>query len=48
MLAVFAFHEPMPPVRVTGFGIVWLALLVFTWDGLYHARRNARLAPAPA
>ncbi|GIH11438.1 protein RarD [Rhizocola hellebori] len=48
MLAVFAFHEPMPPVRVIGFGIVWLALIIFTWDGLYHARRNARLAPAPA
>jgi chloramphenicol-sensitive protein RarD len=42
-LGVFAFHEPMPPVRLFGFGLVWLALAVFTWDGLRTARR-ARLA----
>jgi chloramphenicol-sensitive protein RarD len=48
MLAVFAFREPMPPVRLIGFGLVWLALIMFTWDGLYHGRRNARLAPAAA
>ncbi|GIF99664.1 EamA family transporter RarD [Catellatospora citrea] len=44
-LGVFAFHEPMPPARLFGFGLVWLALAVFTWDGLRNARRN-RLALA--
>ena len=42
-LGVFAFHEPMPAARLFGFGLVWLALAVFTWDGLRNARRN-RLA----
>ena len=46
MLGVFAFHEPMPPVRLFGFGLVWLALAMFTWDGLHNARRNARLRSA--
>ncbi|MBV1851954.1 EamA family transporter RarD [Catellatospora tritici] len=45
-LGVFLFHEPMPPVRLFGFGLVWLALAVFTWDGLRTARAT-RLRPAP-
>jgi len=36
---VYAFHEPMPMARWLGFGLVWLALAVFTWDGLRQARR---------
>jgi chloramphenicol-sensitive protein RarD len=27
-------HEPMPAARLLGFALVWLALVVFTWDGL--------------
>jgi chloramphenicol-sensitive protein RarD len=37
-------HEPMPTVRLAGFGLVWLALVAFTWDGLRYARPR----PAPA
>ena len=33
---------------LVGFGLVWLALVMFTWDGLYNARRNARLAVVAA
>jgi chloramphenicol-sensitive protein RarD len=36
-------HEPMPAARLLGFALVWLALMIFTWDGL----RTARRAPAP-
>jgi len=39
ILGVYAFHEPMPMARWLGFGLVWLALAVFTWDGLRQARR---------
>jgi chloramphenicol-sensitive protein RarD len=35
-------HEPMPAARLFGFALVWLALLVFTWDGLRHSRRVPR------
>jgi len=28
----------MPPARLAGFGLVWLALAVFTWDGLRRVR----------
>jgi chloramphenicol-sensitive protein RarD len=43
-LGVYAFHEPMPPARWLGFGLVWLALAVFTWDGLRQARRVSQAA----
>ena len=39
-LGVFAFHEPMPPVRLAGFALVWIALAVFTWDGLRQRQRQ--------
>ncbi|HEY0002491.1 MAG TPA: EamA family transporter RarD, partial [Actinoplanes sp.] len=28
------FHEPMPPARLAGFALVWLALIIFTVDAL--------------
>ena len=41
---VFVFHEPMPPARLVGFALVWLALIVFTADGIRHVRRQSRAA----
>jgi chloramphenicol-sensitive protein RarD len=42
---VLIFHEPMPPARLTGFALVWLALAIFTADGLRAARKRP---PAPS
>jgi chloramphenicol-sensitive protein RarD len=39
---VLIFHEPMPPARLAGFALVWVALTVFTIDGIRQARRPAR------
>jgi chloramphenicol-sensitive protein RarD len=52
-IGVFVYEEPMPPARLAGFVIVWVALAVFTADSLRHARSEARrraveAAPAPA
>ncbi|MFB9236996.1 EamA family transporter RarD [Plantactinospora siamensis] len=41
---VLVFHEPMPPARLAGFALVWLALIVFTIDGLRTGRRRSRAA----
>ncbi|WP_447038025.1 EamA family transporter RarD [Streptomyces sp. DSM 118878] len=47
LLGILYFHEAMPPERWAGFGLVWLALSLLTWDALRTARRNAtRLAAA--
>lgn len=37
---VLLFHEPMPPARLAGFGLVWVALIIFTVDGIRGARQN--------
>ena len=50
-IGIFVYGEPMPPARLAGFAIVWLALAVFTVDMLRHARANSRrvdVATAPA
>jgi chloramphenicol-sensitive protein RarD len=44
LLGVTVFHEPMPPTRLAGFGLVWVALVVFTADALAHTRRVNRAA----
>jgi hypothetical protein len=40
---VLVFHEPMPPARLAAFALVWLALAVFTWDGLHSRAVTRRL-----
>ncbi|MEV5338874.1 EamA family transporter RarD [Streptomyces sp. NPDC052676] len=52
LCGVLYFHEAMPPERWAGFGLVWLALTLLTWDALRTAHRTARTlreaAKAPA
>jgi chloramphenicol-sensitive protein RarD len=48
LCGVVLYHEPMPPAQLLGFGLVWLALIVFTWDALRHGRRTARTARVEA
>ncbi len=43
---VLILGEPMPPARLAGFGLVWLALAIFTWDGIFSRRTATRTAPA--
>jgi chloramphenicol-sensitive protein RarD len=45
-LGVLVYREPMPPARLAGFALVWLALVVFTADGLRNARWQARAQAA--
>ena len=44
IVGVWAFHEPFSGQRLVGFGLIWLALVVYTADGLQVGRRRA--APA--
>jgi chloramphenicol-sensitive protein RarD len=34
LLGVYAFHEPFTRTQLTGFGLVWLGLVVFTLDSV--------------
>jgi chloramphenicol-sensitive protein RarD len=42
-LGVLLFHEAMPPGRWAGFGLVWVALAIFTVEAVNHRRRQLRL-----
>ncbi|GGQ70578.1 EamA family transporter RarD [Couchioplanes azureus] len=45
---ILLFHEPMPPARLAGFALVWIALVIFTVDGVRGARTVAGPAAATA
>ena len=42
-LGVLLFHEDMPAGRWIGFGLVWVALAIFTVETINHRRRQLRL-----
>ena len=43
-LGVLYFHEDMPAGRWVGFGLVWVALAIFTVESLRHRRTSMQLA----
>src|SRR3954452_7762903 len=45
-VGLVVFHEPMPPMRWVGFGLIWLALALFTWSSLQNRQRTRREAAA--
>jgi hypothetical protein len=40
IIGVLVFHEAMSTMRWAGFGLVWLALVIFTWDSMNRRRQN--------
>jgi chloramphenicol-sensitive protein RarD len=41
-LGVLWYHEPMPASRWIGFVLVWIALVLFTYEAATHKRRQLR------
>jgi chloramphenicol-sensitive protein RarD len=48
VVGVFVLQEPMPPERWIGFGLVWVALGVLTFDLLRGVRSARRVVAEPA
>ena len=47
VLGLWVFHEPFTPARLAGFGLIWLALAIYSGDGWFTSRSNAsRVTPA--
>ena len=42
-LGILVFDEAMPASRWIGFGLVWVALVIFTVEAVNHRRRQLRL-----
>jgi chloramphenicol-sensitive protein RarD len=43
LLGVFWFREPFPPQRLVGFSLIWVALLVYSLEGLWSNHKRASL-----
>jgi chloramphenicol-sensitive protein RarD len=46
LLGVLFYREPMPPAKLFGFFLVWVAIVLFTSESLRNRRRQLRLAVA--
>jgi chloramphenicol-sensitive protein RarD len=44
LIGVLVYAEPMPPSRLAGFALVWVALVVLSVDGLRNRRTRRRAA----
>jgi chloramphenicol-sensitive protein RarD len=42
-LGVTFLDETMTPMRWAGFGLVWVALVIFTWESLQFRRSQLQL-----
>jgi chloramphenicol-sensitive protein RarD len=42
-LGVLLRHEPMPPARLVGFALVWVALALYTAEAFRHYRQQIRV-----
>jgi chloramphenicol-sensitive protein RarD len=47
LIGVLVYEEPMPASRLAGFGLVWLALTIFTVDAV-RSKRRVPVAGEPA
>ncbi|MCO8277416.1 EamA family transporter RarD [Actinoplanes sp. TRM 88003] len=46
-VGLLIYHEPMPPARLAGFALVWVALIIFTFDALRRRARAGQTAAGP-
>jgi chloramphenicol-sensitive protein RarD len=44
LLGVFVWHEPFTPARLLGYGLIWLALFIYSLEGAWAARLRRREA----
>jgi chloramphenicol-sensitive protein RarD len=46
LLGLTMFGEPLDPLRLTSFAIIWAAIALFVWDLIAARRKSADQAPA--
>ena len=46
LIGVFIFHEQFPSSRFIGFVIIWIALAIYTGEGIYAFQRRRRFVSA--
>ena len=46
LLGIFLYQEPFTLTRLVGFAIIWLALAIYTLEGVYERRKRSSSVPA--
>ena len=46
LIGVWLYHEPFPATKAVGYALIWIALAVFTLEGWWRYRTDARAASA--
>lgn len=46
LIGVFLYHEPLDSDRLIGFSLIWLALAIYSLEGILRSGRSARLRAA--
>ncbi len=44
LLGVWLYREPFAPTKALGYGLIWVALVIFTLEGLWQLRQRRALA----
>jgi chloramphenicol-sensitive protein RarD len=47
LIGVLLYNEPFGPARVIGFGLIWLALILYSSESIWHRRRMHTLNTLP-
>ncbi len=42
MIGILIYHEPLSQARLIGFAFIWVALLLYTAEGVRHSRQTAK------
>ncbi|RWX75907.1 EamA family transporter RarD [Neorhizobium lilium] len=45
LIAIFAFHEPLNTAKLLAFGLIWVALIVYSWPMIRQAMGSAESKP---
>ena len=48
LLGWLLYHEELTPTRIVGFGLIWIALVIVTFDSLARSRRTPIALPSSA
>lgn len=45
LLGIFLYREPFSAAKLVGFALIWLALITYSWEGIWHRRQVRALKP---
>lgn len=46
LIGIFLYHEPFNQIQLVGYGLIWLALLIYTGEGISLGRKRGKTAVA--